>query len=128
MLTLTAIPQLDFATPYAVSSDGSVIVGGQGHVTRWNAAQGFQDLGSYPSWPGPNFGLSTNARGTLIGGCVGSPYDADMAILWTPSRGLTNARDFLTSAGIDMTGWSPSACFSISPDGGTIAGSAWHVS
>jgi probable HAF family extracellular repeat protein len=112
--------------PAAANPDGTVVVGGWGHVTRWDPSGTVRDLGYFTGGPGPSFGLSTNARGTLIGGCTGHPFLPEEGLLWTPSRGLMSAHDYLALAGIDMWGWLPSACFAITPDGRAIVGVATH--
>src|SRR5204863_5608129 len=76
--------------PKAVNTDGSIIVGGFGYFTRWDALTGGVDLGAqwFPDGlNGPESALATNARGTLIGGCVGVPLrpgSADWGLIWTP--------------------------------------------
>jgi probable HAF family extracellular repeat protein len=124
---LDSSPQQEFTIfPSAVNGDGSVVVGGFNSFTRWDARTGPVDLGFRSDLRGPNFALSCNARGTLIGGCAGDPGIPQTGVLWTPNDGLVDARWYLSAAGVDMQGWFPASCTGITPDGRVIVGVATH--
>jgi uncharacterized membrane protein len=105
-----------------MTPDGQVIVGisehfaaGSGYTSRgfrWTEADGMVELPVFPA------GISDDGR-VIIGSTRtvgGEP------VIWTPETGVINLQPFLTSAGLDLTGWTLTNVTAISGDGTTIAG------
>ena len=64
-------------TAYAVSANGSVIVGGSfGNAFRWTAATGGQQI------PDMTFGWAVSADGSVVG-ATDVPGTAEVARIWT---------------------------------------------
>jgi hypothetical protein len=101
--------------PYALSADGSVIVGllghgvpGEGGAAYWTAEEGWVDLG-----------LTTPATDVSAdGGVIASGPN-----LWFRDSGWVDLREVLISNGYpELENWSRFMVFDISPDGKTVAG------
>jgi probable HAF family extracellular repeat protein len=91
MQDLGLAPNGTDSTPWAVSRDGSVIVGevhvtGMGqHAFRWTAPTGMVDLG-VPTGSIQSHGIGVSGYGSVVGGYVEvNPYNA---FRWTPSAGF----------------------------------------
>ena len=125
------------STAYAVSSDGSVVVGsaavsGGNHVFRWTQTTGMQDLGTLP---GLNQATATsiNADGSIVvgyadpttalNGATGWAVSANsLPFRWTQAAGLQNLTTLLANGGVNMTGIALTAAGGISRDGAYILG------
>jgi probable HAF family extracellular repeat protein len=125
------------STAYAVSGDGSVVVGsaavsGGNHVFRWTQATGMQDLGTLP---GLNQATATSISAdgsivvgyadptTALNGALGWAVSANSRpFRWTQATGLQNLTTLLTNGGVNMTGIALTAAGGISRDGAYILG------
>jgi probable HAF family extracellular repeat protein len=113
--------ELQDATP-----DGSIVVG-KGDSTqgaaRWTENAGVWTAEYFGNLPGTTnaTGLAVSDDGSVIVGISGSPL-ANSAFYWSASTGLVRMTDFLTSQGIDVTGWTLTSATGISADGKTISG------
>jgi probable HAF family extracellular repeat protein len=126
------------STAYAVSGDGSVVVGsaavsGGNHVFRWTQATGMQDLGTLP---GLNQATATSVSAdgsivvgyadptTALNGATGWAVSANsLPFRWTQATGLQNLTTLLANGGVNMTGIALTAASGISRDGAYILGS-----
>jgi hypothetical protein len=118
-----------FSYAYAVSADGSVVVGDSdstgGDVSyRWTASGGMVSLGI------PSGGFSymvsngVSADGSVIvGGVVGPP---DTAFLWSAPIGLVDLNVYLPAIGINLAGWTLTEAGGVSADGRTVVGTGIH--
>lgn len=105
----------------AISSDGSVVVGygdtstGE-HAFRWTASAGMQDLGTLPGSP-DSHANSVNGDGSIVVGDATSG-----AFIWTPSRGMLDLKNYLTTLGVDLTNWTLYTGNGLNVDGTGIVG------
>ena len=131
------------STAFAVSADGSVIVGtatvsnGQ-HVFRWTQANGMQDLGTLS---GLNYATATgvSADGKIVVGYASSTSGIGMTsegwslgsgnsptlrpFRWTAATGMQDLNTVLANAGVNTSGTTLSTAVSITADGTAIGGS-----
>ncbi len=111
-----------------VSDDGSVVVGWSYdvprsvfHAFRWTQATGMTDLGTLG-------GTSSGARGisddnnVLVGWSQITGDTALHAFRWTQETGLKDLNALLTDAGVNMSGITLTAAYSISANGQYIVG------
>lgn len=106
---------------YAVSADGSVVVGRSGDSAfRWTSETGMVDIGS----PGrESRALGITGDGTVIVGHDSRFQVGGRAAIWHPVHGEVSLYDFLTNEhGLDLTGWELSEAVGISKCGTTIVG------
>jgi uncharacterized membrane protein len=105
-----------------MTPDGRVVVGtsrhfvtGSGFITqgfRWTADEGMVGLPVIPA------GISDDGR-VIIGS---TRVAGGKPVIWTAETGSMDLQPFLTSAGLDLTGWTLTGVTAISGDGTTIAG------
>ncbi len=115
----------------AVSSDGSVIVGGGAgyhgkQAYRWTKKTGPQFLGKLPGGGvlASASALATTDDGNIVVGFSGAA-DRD-AFVWTPATGMFKLQDYLVGLGVKgLTGWRLDTALAVSRDGTTIAG--WGI-
>jgi uncharacterized membrane protein len=127
MQGLGFLPGGNYSLAEAVSRDGQTIggvaiVNGLSNAFRWTSSNGMQridDLGYFDH--SSSRGISGD--GSTI---VGSGYKLNdlkvEAFIWTQAGGLKPLQSVLTSAGLDLTGWTLKEATSISADGLTIIG------
>jgi probable HAF family extracellular repeat protein len=127
MQGLGFLPGGNYSRAETVSRDGQAIggvaiVNGLSNAFRWTSSNGMQridDLGYFDH---------SNSRGISGNGStiVGSGYKLNdlkvEAFIWTQAGGLKPLQSVLTSAGLDLTGWTLKEATSISADGLTIIG------
>jgi len=132
---LEPLPGYQHSAAYAVSADGSVVVGlsyntlpdgstcVDGRATRWIAGQ-VQDLGVLPDYPAVSVAFDVSADGSIVvgmsGSCPDSPFFSGRAFRWTESAGMQDLNviyaSLLTEGSVL---WSANA---ISPEGCYIVG------
>lgn len=97
------------ASAYAISADGSTIVGAIGpnlHQFRWTAATGLEVLPDHPGAGSLNQAQAVSADGNVVGGrAFVSANRGYVATLWTADLGTINVATYLAGLGIDLTGW-----------------------
>jgi probable HAF family extracellular repeat protein len=121
----------NFGRASSVSGDGSVIVGysssaavPNGEPFRWTSASGIQPLpNSPPLFAGHAYDIS--ADGLTIVGFATRPDQDQQAFMWDSQNGMRDIRTFLSSNGIDMTGWTLPEATGVSGDGTVITG--WGI-
>jgi probable HAF family extracellular repeat protein len=106
---------------FAVSADGSTVVGGDGFcgAFRWTPSGGVQCLGALP---GQNsaYGTALSADGSVVVGWSRFPYHS---FIWDAAHGIRDLRDVLvTNYGLDLTGWTLDYAFGVSADAQVIVG------
>jgi probable HAF family extracellular repeat protein len=119
---------------YAVSADGSVVAGrtfsvstNSGTVFRWTAGGGLEDLGTL-SGDASAFAYGMNADGSMIVGmsqAAGAP-PTQRAYLWTNALGMVDLNTYLPTLGMNLSGWTLTNAWDISPDGRFITGYGAH--
>ena len=93
------------STAYGVSTDGSVVVGvsdsqnGQ-RAFRWTATAGMQSLGTIPGLYNSSATAVSGDGSVIVGSCD------NFAFRWHDSAGMLSLQSYLTSRGVDLTGWS----------------------
>jgi probable HAF family extracellular repeat protein len=146
LVPLGTLPPAPGVTAYsmaeAVSANGLVIVGetrtvrsgNGGEAFRWTAADGggggFEPLGDLDGGAFQSWAYAVNGDGSVIVGRASidgpcGPFgcaSAGRAFIWTRAGGLQDLQQLLTSAGIDLTGWSLTDARGVSADGRTITG------
>ena len=108
----------------ASSRNGMAAVGKSGGVDlpfeegfRWTSDGGWEVLGSLSPGDSSTYPTAINFDGSVV---VGSSTEA---FIWTEFGGMLALDDYLTSIGVDLSGWSNlGAANAISPDGSAIAG------
>lgn len=107
-----------FATD--ISANGGVIVGNAASPSgqqafRYTAATGMVGLGLFSGTT--TFAEAVSADGgAIVGNSGAGPW------LWNSVTGMTSIPGYLTSSGIDLTGWTLNTVTDISADGRTIIG------
>jgi probable HAF family extracellular repeat protein len=122
MESLGALPGGVSSKANAISADGAAITGfsdsasGQ-RAFRWTRSTGMIDLGILAGRSNPS-GDAISADGSVVVG-----HDDTGAILWTSAAGMVDLHTYLTSRGVNMTGWTLTGCNGISADRTALAGS-----
>lgn len=116
---------------YAISADGSVIVGqgfhsaatSESEAFSWTQATGLVGLGDLAGGTFYSYAWDTSGDGSIIVG-AGRSASGDEAFIWDAAHGMRNLRDVLVSDyGVtDLTGWTLTSARAISADGQTIVG------
>ena len=114
----------DYFSVSASSASGAAMVGISGGVDlpfeegfRWTSDGGWEVLGSLSPGDSSTYPTAINFDGSVV---VGSSTEA---FIWTEFGGMLALDDYLTSIGVDLSGWSNlGAANAISPDGSAIAG------
>ncbi len=112
---------------HGVSADGLVVVGASESASgeeafRWTREDGMVGLGDLA---GGSFGSGANAvsaDGFVVVGESQSALGVE-AFRWTREDGMQSVASILTTAGVDLTGWTLESANGISADGYTIVGS-----
>ena len=121
-----------------ISADGLVAAGwcifyggGPNKAVRWSASGELADLGTLRAWApsAPNSAtyqsLGVSGDGQIVVGWAWSGETGHIrAFLWTQALGMVDLRDYLTGAGIDMTGINQMTASAVSVDGTSIVGAA----
>lgn len=117
-----------FTLPWAISADGSSVVGVAGsgpeptamEAFRWKDGQimGLGDL----SGRGWTEAFDVSGDGSIV---VGTDVADLRAFIWIEGRGMLDLKEYLIGDhGMDLTGWTLRGASGITPDGRTIVGSA----
>jgi len=119
MQILTPLPGGNESYAYAVSGDGSVVVGASGDGTQgviWR--DGLPML--LPTPIAERFHpIAVDNSGNVVVGSIGITN-----LIWTPGRGTEQLESYLQSFGVQFPiGWNMYTCYSVSGDGLTFAGS-----
>jgi probable HAF family extracellular repeat protein len=117
-----------FSSAYAVSANGSVIVGfgttalGR-EAFRWTAQGGMVGLGDMPGGAYSSRACAVSTNGSVVVG-LGTTAMGNEAFIWDADHGMRSLRDVLVNNyGLDLTGWALTNARGVSADGRTIAGS-----
>ena len=109
-----------------VSADGSVVVGSAYspigvRAFRWTAELRMESLGKLAS--GVNsFATAVSGDGSIVVGYADSD-GSNVAFIWHASFGMMSLKDYLSSKGVDLTGWSElSTATAISANGRFVVG------
>src|SRR5687768_15163446 len=100
---------------YAVSADGSVVVGQSGmNAFRWTPESGMEPIGSFTP-------ASVSADGSVV---VGTAQAEGVATVWTPEDGTQTLQSYLQSKfNLSLPGWQAlTEAVAVSADGNVIAG------
>jgi uncharacterized membrane protein len=107
----------------ASSRNGLAMVGYGGGIDlpfeegfKWTADGGMEALGSLSPGDVSTYPVAINFDGSVV---VGNSTEA---FIWTESGGMQALSDYLTSIGVDLSGWSSLGATAISSDGNAIAG------
>ncbi len=108
-----------------MSRDGSVLVGTIqfGNAFRWTAKDGFMFIGNLGEF-GDSYSLSTDAEASTVAGYSLISHSSGLkhATLWSTSLSYVDLNVYLSTQGIDLSGWVLNDATAISADGRTIAG------
>jgi autotransporter-associated beta strand protein len=118
---LGTLPYGTWSDAYAVNSDGSVVVGAatSGQQTfqfRWKRGLGMESLGGLPDAQ-HSFTTDVSGNGSVVVG-----YSDQIATRWTSDDGMQPLSVWLSSNGVDMSGWSHLATTMVNADGTVYAG------
>ena len=126
---LGVLPGAISSTAKAVSSDGSVVVGGvqrfggvNDEAFRWTASTGMVGLGFLT---GDSFSQANaaNGDGSVVVGAGGvAGTSVYRAFRWTSATGMQSVQDILTANEVGLVGWQNMIAFGVSADGTVIAG------
>ena len=119
-----------------VNADGSVVVGvssntsNQYEAFRWTQATALVGLGFIRGGGSAPYSYASgvNSNGSVV---VGQSTDASNnieAFRWTQATGIRSVSGLLTSAGVNLGGWSLTSANAISADGQFIAGQGTNPS
>lgn len=108
-----------------VSADGSTVTGtllngSLSQAFRWTAQTGAVPLGTLPGGT-QSTGLAISGSGLSIAGTSNSTQGTRV-FLWTPELGMVDLASWLTSQGVNMTGWRLSEARGFSADGSALIG------
>ena len=130
MTDLGVLPGGTSSSADCITPDGSVVVGACNtpagpRLFRWTSGTGMVNLGTMP---GSMFISPTGVSGDggIIVGIVSDTAGNGQPFLWTRTGGMRDVGAYMSSVGIDLTGWTLSSVHGISADGRTIIGSGWH--
>jgi probable HAF family extracellular repeat protein len=120
---------------YAVSADGSVVVGSSESASGteaflWTSGGGMVGLGDLPGGGFSSIAWDASADGSVVVGRsdTASVYGSE-AFLWTSAGGMQNLYDVLLAGGATgLTGWTLGQAFGVSGDGRTIVGLGFNPS
>lgn len=128
-----------FSVAYAVSGDGTVIVGrasaAEGaEAFRWTAAGGMVGLGDLPTSSVDSTARAVSADGSVVVG-TGATFNGpggnarDEAFIWTAEGGMQRLLDVLVAQGATgLDGWLLLDAMGVSADGSAIVGMAEDAS
>jgi probable HAF family extracellular repeat protein len=115
---------------YSISDQGNVItgdctVGGTTQAFRWTQSEGMVRLGLLQGGDySQGYGIS--ADGSIIVGQAAVAFGSH-AFIWTQTTGMLDLNTYLTSIGVDMTGWTLKYATGISSDGRSIVGTGNYM-
>lgn len=117
---------IESSAAYAVSADGSTIVGRATSASgfeafRWTQASGMVGLGDLPGGSFDSYANGVSSDGSIVVGKATTGAGSE-AFIWDATNGMRRLQDVLTALGLDMTGWRLATARSISADGTTIVG------
>jgi hypothetical protein len=139
--TITLLPQLAggpvYSQSFAISGDGSVQVGvscstasptwNVGESCRWKNGVA-QSLGALPGAAKEGVARSCNRNGSIVVGDAMSTAGR-RAYIWDAQRGMRELGSVLVSEyGMNLTGWTLSYAFAMTPDGSVIVGAGTNPS
>jgi uncharacterized membrane protein len=122
MIDLMPGVHLDYAIPYAISPDGSIIVGdADGKVVRWDdLVPTYLDMGGFRRWV---IARDLSADGSrVVGRVYADPPNPARALIWNEAGVLQPLGDHLHALGVDTHGWLLEVAAAISDDGQTVVG------
>lgn len=127
MIGLGDLPGGPFrSTAFAISSDGSTIIGesdsASGHEAfLWTDSAGMRGLGDLPGSVFNSAALAVSADGSVVvGTSVGEPYTG--AFVWDAKHGMRSVKQELEEGGLDLSGWQLTRTTGVSADGRTLIG------
>ena len=115
-----------FSRANGVSADGSVVVG-QGSAAsgdeafRWTSGGGMVGLGYLAGGDPFSRANGVSADGSVVVGFAISA-SGNEAFRWTSENGMQSVASILTTAGVDLAGWTLLSASGVSADGNTIVG------
>ncbi len=135
---LPPLPDGNHSVCVGVSADGTVMAGhsingtstGYSHAVLWtsNGAGGWAplDLGTAPGFD-ESAAEAFNGDGTTVVGYTifhdfENERDVQHGMMWHATIGMVDLNIYLTSLGVDLTGWILGTAYGVSADGTTIAG------
>jgi len=109
------------SSAYALSGDGSVVVGGSNAAVglqafRWTAALGLQSIGDLPGGSALGRAYGVSADGSKVAG-YSNGANGNEAFLWDAASGMVGLGDL-------SGGNTSSYAYAISGDGGTVVGAS----
>lgn len=116
-----------FSIATDVSADGSVIIGRSesapsiDEAFRWTSGGGMVGLGDLTGGGFFSTANGVSGDGAVIVGQSESAFGRE-AFIWTSADGMRSVASLLTTAGIDLIGWTLTEAMAISGDGNTIVG------
>jgi probable HAF family extracellular repeat protein len=125
MAGLGVLPGYTNSAAVAISADGSTIIGTSWasgvsqEGFRWTASGGMVGLGVLPGGAAPN---AVSANGSTIVGGANNLYNSSNGFIWDSAHGAQDLRTYLTSLGLNLTGWTNLDAYGVSADGQTIVG------
>ena len=126
MVNLDIPRDISSVEAYDVSADGGTIVGyvrgnsGGREAFRWTAEGGMLGLGRLPDFSYSE-AYGTSADGAVVVG-RNTRRGAGEAFLWTAGEGMQQISALLTSAGVNVSGWTLLEAWGVSDDGTVIVG------
>lgn len=125
------LPDIAAAAAYAISADGTTIVGGYNpnpmgvgmrpYQFRWTVSNGFEELASadWGNWS-PGNALAVDRTGSHVFGLL---FDfTSYASVWSYQTGTIKLDSYLQSQGLDLTGWNLLEAQAVSDDGDVVVG------
>ncbi|HZW07189.1 MAG TPA: GC-type dockerin domain-anchored protein [Phycisphaerales bacterium] len=115
---------------YACSADGSVVVGRVfgigvgGQMFRWTAAEGMEGIGRLPDHTSA-FAYGVSGDGSVVVG-MSQQGSARRAVMWTRAGGMVDLNDYLSTLGVDLSGWTLTDAMDVSVDGTGLVGYGQH--
>jgi probable HAF family extracellular repeat protein len=129
MVDLGLYPGASDVTATGVSGDGTAIVGyfqptgtTDRRPFRWTS-RGFEGLPFLGARCSP---FSAGNDGSVLVGYADTFQDGLFATVWTPQLGIVNLSTYLSSLGVDLSGWRLTFAIAVSADGRTIVGWGTH--
>jgi uncharacterized membrane protein len=89
------------------------------HAFLWTVESGLEDLGTLGGLE--SGGSAVNGDGSIVGGWASSGSGVK-GFVWTRSRGMIGANEYLVACGADTTGWTLGEVTGLSLDGTVLMG------